>query len=148
MFSNTAHSLAIGSVYYMKFDGDDNEQKGWRPGVVFQNNKANKYSPNLIALPCTTSLKKPYQPTHVFLNSIDSGMMRDSMVLCENPQRMAKSKVGNFITQLPEKYIKQIAIASLLATSAISFIPFDELAETWRTAAVLNRRSGGFYAKH
>ena len=67
------------------------------------------------------------------------------MVLCENPQRMAKSKVGDYITQLPEKYIKQIAIASLLATSAISFISFDELAEAWRTAAVLNKRSGGLY---
>lgn len=142
---NKAQCLAIGSVYYMKFEGDDNEQKGWRPGVVFQNNKANRYSPNLIALPCTTSLKKPYQPTHVILNSVDSGLMRDSMVLCENPQRMAKSKVGDYITQLPEKYIKQIAIASLLATSAISFISFDELAEAWRTAAVLNKRSGGLY---
>lgn len=141
-----AQSLVIGSVYYMRFDGDCNEQRGWRPGVVFQNNKANKHSPNLIALPCTTSLKKLSQPTHVLLRREDSGMSRDSLVLCENPQRMSKSKVGSFITQLPEKYMKQIAIASLLASSAISFVSLDELADAWRKATVLNsRESGGYY---
>lgn len=143
---NIAQSLLIGSVYYMKFDGDCSEQRGWRPGVVFQNNRANKHSPNLIALPCTTSLKKLWQPTHVLLSREDSGLSKDSLVLCENPQRMSKSKVGSFITQLPEKYMKQIAIASLLASSAISFVSLDELADAWRKATMFNDRvPGGMY---
>ena len=28
----------IGEVYLMKFEGENNEQSGWRPGLVFQNN--------------------------------------------------------------------------------------------------------------
>ena len=142
--SDNNYSIAIGSVYFMKFDGVGSEQRGWRPGVVFQNNTANAHSPNLIALPCTTALKKLNQPTHVFLRREESGMEKDSIVLCENPQRMSKLKIGEFITQLPDKYIKQIATASMLASSAISFISYDDLIETWRRAKILNEiKSGG-----
>lgn len=137
-------SIAIGSVYFMKFDGVGSEQRGWRPGVVFQNNTANAYSPNLIALPCTTAMKKLNQPTHVLLRHEESGLERDSIVLCENPQRMSKLKIGEFITQLPDKYIKQIATASMLASSAISFVSYDDLIATWRRAKILNEiKSGG-----
>lgn len=80
----------IGEVYLMKFGGSGSEQSGWRPGVVFQNNMGNAYSPNIIALPLTSSLKKTNQPTHVIIKAADSGLRRDSMVLCENPERMSK----------------------------------------------------------
>lgn len=48
----------IGEVYNMYFNGTGSEQSGWRPGVVFQNNIGNSKSPNIIALPLTSSLKK------------------------------------------------------------------------------------------
>lgn len=138
----------IGEVYYMKFIGDGSEQFGWRPGVVVQNNKASQYSPNLIVVPVTSSIKKIHQPTHVFLSKYDSGMKRDCMVLCENPQRMSKSNVGGFITTLPVKYLKEIAISSLLASSIISFISLDDLIDTWEMATVLNNHwHGGLYVQ-
>lgn len=142
---NSNEGFVFGSVYYMYFCGSKNEQRGWRPGVVFQNNKANIFSPNIIALPCTTSIKKTYQPTHVYLSSADSGLTKDSIVLCENPQRMSKEKIGSFITVLPEKYIKEIAIANLLSSSAISFIPYDELSKVWRYANKFNGFGGAHY---
>lgn len=138
--SVTLSDIEIGSIYYMKFDGDDSEQSGWRPGVVFQNNKGNSASPNIIALPCTTSMKKVSQPTHVLLKMDDSGLRQNSMVLCENPQRMSKKKIGEFITRLPDKYMKQIAIASIIASSAISFIPIDDVYKMWKSAKSLNKR--------
>ena len=70
----------IGEVYLMKFDGTGNEQQGWRPGVVFQNNTGNQFSPNIIALPMTNSIKKKEQPTHVIIPA-EVGLNRDSMVL-------------------------------------------------------------------
>lgn len=140
---NNIYSISIGSVYYMKFDGIGSEQKGWRPGVVFQNNSANLNSPNVIALPCTTVMKKIHQPTHVLLRRQESGMAKDSIVLCENPQRMSKVKIGEFITQLPDKYIRQIATASMLASSVISFITYDDLIATWRKAKALNKVNSG-----
>lgn len=144
--STSLRDIKIGSVYYMKFEGVGSEQSGWRPGVVFQNNLANEFSPNLIVLPCTTSLKKLSMPTHVLVKHHDSGLSRDSVVLCENPQRMSKGKLGSYITRLPDKYMKQIAIASIIASSAISFIPIDDVYAMWSKANRCNKLgSGGLY---
>lgn len=132
----------IGEVYLMNFGGNGSEQSGLRPGLVFQNNIGNLYSPNIIALPITSSLKKSGQPTHVVLPASETGLKRDSMVLCENPERMSKSRVGRYLTTLPPKYMRQIAEANLLATSAISFLDVDLLHEIWKRALELNSISG------
>ncbi|MBR4023456.1 MAG: type II toxin-antitoxin system PemK/MazF family toxin [Ruminococcus sp.] len=128
----------IGEVYNMYFNGTGSEQSGWRPGVVFQNNVGNVNSPNIIALPLTSSLKKLYMPTHVLVRSTDTGLRRDSMVICENPEKMSKDKVGKFITTLPESYMKEIAMANLIATSAISFIDKESLILVWEKAVQMN----------
>lgn len=128
----------IGDVFLMSFDGHGNEQKGWRPGLVFQNNTGNLHSPNIIALPLTSSLKKSNQPTHVVIPAKGTGLARDSMVLCENPERMSKEKIGNYITTISKEYMEQIVVAYLLATSAISFIEPDLLLSVWQKAISLN----------
>ena len=111
---------------------------GWRPGVVFQNNMGNAYSPNIIALPLTSSLKKTNQPTHVIIKAADSGLRRDSMVLCENPERMSKERLGQYITTLSEEHMKQVAEANLLATGAIAYLDIEALLAVWKKAAALN----------
>lgn len=128
----------IGDIYLMKFEGNGSEQTGWRPGLVFQNNVGNKYSPNIIALPLTSAAKKIEQPTHVFVSSQDTGLRKDSIVLCENPQRMSKEKLGSYLTSLPESYMKQVASANLLASAAISYLDPDALISTWMKAVALN----------
>lgn len=110
----------IGEVYLMKFGGSGSEQSGWRPGVVFQNNMGNAYSPNIIALPLTSSLKKTNQ------------------VLCENPERMSKERLGQYITTLSEEHMKQVAEANLLATGAIAYLDIEALLAVWKKAAALN----------
>ena len=119
----------IGDVYLMKFGGSGSEQSGWRPGVVFQNNVGNAHSPNIIALPLTSSIKKTNQPTHVIVKAADSGLRRDSMVLCENPE---------YLTTLSEEYMKQVAEANLLATGAIAYLDIEALLAVWKKAAALN----------
>jgi len=136
--SNTAP--VIGDVYLMKFEGSGNEQCGWRPGVVFQNNVGNAHSPNVIALPLTSAIKKTSQPTHVVVLASDTGLHKDSMVLCENPEKMSKARIGKYITRLPDKYMKKIAAANLLATAAISFLSESDVLEVWRAATRLNCR--------
>lgn len=122
----------------MRFTGSGSEQSGLRPGLVFQNNTGNRFSPNIIALPLTTSLKKQGQPTHVILNSSDTGLKRTSMVLCENPERMSKDKIGAYITTLPDHYMKQVAVASLLSSAAISYLDLEHLTAAWKQASALN----------
>lgn len=122
----------------MRFGGSGSEQTGWRPGVVFQNNVGNIHSPNIIALPLTSRVKKICQPTHVFIKASDAGIPKDSIVLCENPERMSKDRIGEYITTLSEDFIAKIAIANILASSAIAFIDKDTLIEVWRHAVSLN----------
>lgn len=132
------HQPQIGDIYLMHFGGSGNEQKGWRPGLVFQNNLGNQHSPNIIALPLTSSIKKSNLPTHVFVPSNGTGLIKDSMVLCENPERMSKEKLGNYLTTLPSEYMSKVAVANLLASSAISFIDPDVLLSVWQKALMLN----------
>ena len=128
----------IGDVYLMKFGGSGSEQSGWRPGLVFQNNVGNAHSPNIIALPLTSAIKKSGQPTHVIIRALDSGLKKDSMVLCENPERMSKDKLGQYITSLSEEYMKQIAEANLLASSVIAYLDIEALIAVWKRASALN----------
>lgn len=129
----------IGEVYLIYFDGTTgSEQRGWRPGLVFQNNTGNQHSPNIIALPLTTSIKKTNQPTHVLLYAKDTGLKRDSVVLCENPERISKQRLGKYLTTIPESYMSKIAVANMLATSAISFIDPGILQAIWNRARALN----------
>lgn len=137
-YQNRERTPQIGDVYLMRFGGTGSEQSGWRPGLVFQNNTGNTHSPNIIALPLTCHIKKVNQPTHVFVSSADSGLVKDSMVLCENPERMSKERMGKFITTLPSKYMKQVAEGSLLASSVIAYLDMDALIAVWHKASALN----------
>lgn len=132
------HTPQIGDIYMMKFDGSANEQNGWRPGLVFQNNVGNAFSPNIIALPLTSSIKKANQPTHVIVKAANTGLKRDSMVLCENPERMSKEKLGEYITTLSNEYMREIAEASILSSSVISYLDVEVLISVWKKAVALN----------
>lgn len=136
--SNTSVHPKIGEIYVMYFSGSKNEQSGWRPGLIFQNNTGNTFSPNVIALPLTTAIKKSYMPTHVIIAAEDSGLKTDSMVLCENPECMSKDRIGRYITTVSDEYMERVAIASLLATSAIAFIKPETLRDLWNRAVALN----------
>lgn len=131
----------IGEVYSMYFDGAGSTQRGWRPGVVFQNDIGNIFSPNVIALPLTSSIKKIGQPTHVVLDAAETGLRMDSMVLCENPSCVPKEMVGDYITTIPARHMKKIAAASLLATSAITYLDQETLLATWKEAAGMCKKN-------
>lgn len=128
----------IGEVYNMHFEGQGNEQQGWRPGIVFQNNVGNAHSPNIVAIPLTSSIKRLDMPTHVLVPS-SCGLPRDSMAICENPKCMPKATIGDFITTLPDSIMEDIAVASLMASCAISYLPLNKLVNTWQQAVRLNK---------
>lgn len=128
----------IGEVYMVEFDGTGSVQKGYRPALVFQNNMGNRYSPNVVVLPVTSVNKKANQPTHVCVKGKESGLKCDSMVLCENPQCISKEQLGDYMTTLPEKYMKRVAAASLLATGAIAYLDIPVLASLMEKATKLN----------
>lgn len=137
-FQNKEHTPKIGEIYMMRFGGGANEQTGWRPGLVFQNNVGNAHSPNIIALPLTSVIKKTKQPTHVVVKANNTGLKMDSMVLCENPERMSKERLGDYITTLSDEYMKEVAEASILSSSVISYLDIEVLVSIWEKAVALN----------
>ena len=128
----------IGEVYMMQFEGCGSEQCGYRPGLIFQNNVGNAHSPNIIALPLTSSVKKMGQPTHVLIKASETGLLKDSVVLCENPQRMSKDRIGRFLTRLSDEDMKRVTEGNLLATSAIAYLDIETLYRVWQAAQALN----------
>lgn len=128
----------FGDVYLVRFDGSGSEQSGLRPAVVFQNNVGNKYSPNITVLPVTSQIKKVSQPTHVVVYAKDTGLIKDSMVLCENPVCISKDKLGGYLTSLTNEYMSKIAEANMLASSAIAYINPEFLISLQHKAAKLN----------
>lgn len=128
----------IGEVYMMRFSGSEHEQSGLRPGIVFQNNIGNAKSPNIIAIPLTSAIKKLNMPSHVLLKAKEYGLRKDSVALCEGPERLSKDKIGFYITTLSRSDMKRIAKASVLATGAISFLSQTEILDAWRASITLN----------
>ena len=122
----------LGDIYLMSFSGVGSEQKGVRPGIIFQNDIGNDRRPNVIALPLTTRIKNLTQPTHVLLPADKYNLLADSLVLCENPQRMSKSRLLNYLGALEEEDIKSIAIGNILSSSAIALLSEEELLDVWK----------------
>lgn len=120
---NTQTYPRTGEIYNTYFEESSTHcQRGWRPALIIQNNIGNKYSPNVIVLPLTSSIKKLNMPTHVVLSSSDTGLYKDSMVICENPQSISKNSLGKYITKLSDKYMEEVAKAYLESTPLLGFI--------------------------
>lgn len=140
---NRLSSPRLGDIYMVQFDGTGSVQRGFRPAVVFSNNKGNEHSPNVIVLPLTTSLKKVSLPTHVVLDAASCGLRYTSMVLCENPQCIPKSSLGKFVSHLSDQIIAEIAVAQLISTSGIAYIDYPTLISTWESSIRTNLREAG-----
>lgn len=127
-----------GDVYYVNFRGNYSVQNGWRPAIIFQNLAANTFSPNVIVIPLTSNLKRMDMPTHVAIPSERTGLPCDSMAICETPQCISKEDVGNYITRLPKRYMREVAIAHLVATSALSYLDRESIMEARKITKVAN----------
>lgn len=131
-------SPRIGDIFMVQFDGSGSVQRGFRPGVVFSNNKGNANSPTVIVFPLTTSLKKMSQPTHVILDAKRCGLKYTSMVLCENPQCIPKSMLLKYISHLDDEMISRIAVAQLVSSAGIAFVDYTTLIATWEHVIRMN----------
>lgn len=88
-----------GEVYYADLSGTTgSEQGGYRPVVIVQNNKGNRYSTTVIVAPISTKLTKPPLPTHVMIPTCK--IERESMVLLEQLRTIDQKRLGQKICQL------------------------------------------------
>ena len=69
------------------------EQGGIRPVVIIQNDIGNKHSPTVIAAAITSQTGKNRLPTHIQIDSKNSGLKADSVVLTEQIRTIDKSRL-------------------------------------------------------
>lgn len=82
------------------------EQGGYRPVLVIQNNRGNKYSPTVIVAAITSRLKTKL-PTHVLLRNI-KGLDKNSVVLLEQVRTIDKKRLDNYIGTLTKEQMQKI----------------------------------------
>ena len=83
-----------GDIYYVDLGKNiGSEQSGIRPVVIVQNNIGNKFSPTVLAAPITSRQSKSKLPTHVELNTYDTGLDKDSLALLEQVRVLDKTRL-------------------------------------------------------
>lgn len=116
----------------VQLDGKGSTQRDYRPCVISGNEKGNKYSPNVVICPMTTSMKKLDMPTHYLVKAdSENGLHYDSLVLCENPMTISKSQLGKKVGRLSGKHLEDFSSISQVAYGSIAYLSLDALIECW-----------------
>lgn len=85
------------------------EQGGIRPVLIIQNDLGNKYSPTVIAAAITSQKNKANLPTHIEIDSAESGLKNKSIILAEQIRTIDKSRLKEKIGHIEnENIINQI----------------------------------------
>lgn len=106
-----------GEIYLVDLsDQVGSEQSGIRPAVIVQNEVGNMHSPTTIVCPLT-SKSKPTMNTHLLLTPDDCGIIKDSVVLCEQIRVIDKSrlkrKVGEIVNRKKIEDINKTLMISI-----------------------------------
>ncbi len=101
-----------GELYYADLSPVvGSEQGGVRPVLVVQNDIGNKYSPTVIAAAVTSKLTKAKLPTHIELDAVGYGLLKDSVVLLEQIRTLDKRRLKERIGELPKATMDKVDIA-------------------------------------
>lgn len=81
------------------------EQGGIRPVLIIQNDRGNRYSPTVIAAAITSQKTKNKLPTHIEIDSENSGLKSDSVVLAEQIRTIDKSRLKEKIGHIDDETV-------------------------------------------
>lgn len=113
-YYNNVTTFRRGDVLLVDFgEAFGSEQGGIRPAIVIQNDIGNIYAPTIIVCAITSRIKKE-EPTHAALLHHDSGLVKDSIVLCEQIKTIDKRRVikkYGHISHMSESMIKALTIS-------------------------------------
>ncbi|MCX6024126.1 MAG: type II toxin-antitoxin system PemK/MazF family toxin [Chloroflexi bacterium] len=97
-----------GEIYLVNWTpGRGSEQTGIRPALVLQNDRGNQFSPTTIVAAVTTRQGRIY-PFHVPISSEESGLPRDSIVLCEQLSTVDQSRLTQRIGWLNAEKMSEV----------------------------------------
>ena len=84
------------------------EQGGVRPVLIVQNDVGNKYSPTVICAAITSQINKAKLPTHVEIDTVQSTLVRDSVILLEQVRTIDKKRLREKICRLDEQLMRRV----------------------------------------
>ena len=115
MFENK--NIKRGQIYFITDSGGHtpvgSEMWSDRPGIVVSNDVSNAHNSVVQVVYLTSSVKKKYMPTHVSV--LCQG--KQSMALCEQIHAVDKSRLTEFLGDVPPQVMKEIDGAMLLNLS-------------------------------
>ena len=98
----TTRQIKRGDIYLYNF-GTKNKgslQSKRRAVVVVSNAKNNRFSSVILICPITSSQTKKKLPTHLKVDYKNAGLLKESIVLCEQIHAIEKCKLEKFIGSL------------------------------------------------
>ena len=84
------------------------EQGGVRPVLIVQNDVGNKYSPTVICAAITSQINKAKLPTHIEIDTVQSTLVRDSVILLEQVRTIDKKRLREKICRLDEQLMGRV----------------------------------------
>ncbi|AIF50812.1 type II toxin-antitoxin system PemK/MazF family toxin [Pelosinus sp. UFO1] len=98
-----------GDIYYANLSPVvGSEQGGHRPVLVIQNDVGNKYSPTVIVVAITSQISKAKLPTHVEINSKQSSLEKDSVILLEQLRTIDKRRLKEKVSHLNDDIMSMV----------------------------------------
>ena len=98
-----------GDIYYADLSPVvGSEQGGVRPVLIVQNDVGNRFSPTVIAAAITSQQSKANLPTHIKLETGESGLSKNSIVLLEQIRTIDKHRLKEKMGKLDEDAMRQV----------------------------------------
>ena len=99
-----------GEIYYADLSPViGSEQGGYRPVLILQNNKGNKYSTTGIVAPISSRMTKNDLPTHVIIEPIF--LEKKSVILLEQIRTIDKKRIDERLGCLSSDTMEKVNIA-------------------------------------
>ena len=96
-----------GEIYYADLSPVvGSEQGGYRPVIVLQNNKGNRYSTTIIVAPISSKLTKNPLTTHVMVEN--NCLEKKSVILLEQIRTIDKQRIREKVGFIDNKVMQQI----------------------------------------
>ena len=108
--TNQPQQLIRGGIYIVNLPNSGGSiQSKQRPCVLVSNNSCNNFSPVLHVCPLSSVTTKKKLPTHITINRGNSGLLKDSIVLCEQTIPVNKSDILNQVAFCDEETMLRIS---------------------------------------
>ena len=103
-------NIVRGEVYYADLSPViGSEQGGYRPVLVVQNNKGNRFSTTVIVAPISSKLTNNHLPTHVVIEL--EGLQKKSVILLEQLRTIDKKRIREKVGKVNEAMMQEVNMA-------------------------------------